>query len=198
MNPWDLVDNLCDLALSEPIHVSERVLRAALSFTTGTRGAIFERHQDRLRLAASRGVDQAVLDNVRKHWVERREELLGGVAVLDGGMALCPIMAHAEMIGLLYVDTPHPEFGEPRDVHAIGQFARVAAHSLKGRRAHLEGYLAATAPGTVARDQLVVVLEQNEWNIARVARLLGVTRPTIYGRMRRFGIERRRQLLGKR
>jgi regulatory Fis family protein len=198
MNPWDLVDHLCALALSEPIHLSERVLRAALSFTTGTRGAIFERHQDRLRLAESRGVDQAVLDDVQKRWVERRQELLGGVPVVGSGIALCPIMAHAQMIGLLYVDTPHKGFGEPRDLRAIGQFARVAAHSLQGRRAELEGYLAATAPDTVARDQLVVMLDQNEWNIARVARLLGVTRPTIYGRMRRLGIERRRQLLGKR
>ena len=53
-------------------------------------------------------------------------------------------------------------------------------------------------PEDVARDQLFTLLEQHEWNIAKVARVLGVTRPTIYARLHRFGLPRRRQLIGKR
>jgi transcriptional regulator of acetoin/glycerol metabolism len=45
---------------------------------------------------------------------------------------------------------------------------------------------------------LFAILEQNEWNIARVARLLGVTRPTIYARLERFGLPRHHRRLGKR
>jgi transcriptional regulator of acetoin/glycerol metabolism len=40
--------------------------------------------------------------------------------------------------------------------------------------------------------QLQVLLERNEWNVSRVARVVGVTRMTIYNRMRRAGIPRQR------
>ena len=44
------------------------------------------------------------------------------------------------------------------------------------------GYLAAATPADLARDQLLVLLEQNEWNIARVARILDVTPQSIHQR----------------
>jgi hypothetical protein len=49
-------------------------------------------------------------------------------------------------------------------------------------------------PGVQAVDihglVLYVLLEQHEWNVARVARVLGVTRMTVYNRMRAAGIAR--------
>jgi transcriptional regulator of acetoin/glycerol metabolism len=39
---------------------------------------------------------------------------------------------------------------------------------------------------------MLTLLEGNDWNIADVARRLGVTRRTVYMRLRSFGIERRR------
>jgi len=44
------------------------------------------------------------------------------------------------------------------------------------------------------RASLVVMPERNEWNLSRVARLLGVTRMTIYNRLRRLGVPRERTL----
>jgi transcriptional regulator of acetoin/glycerol metabolism len=44
----------------------------------------------------------------------------------------------------------------------------------------------------VARAQLIALLDRNEWNIARVARLMRVTRRTIYLRLDRYGVERKR------
>jgi transcriptional regulator of acetoin/glycerol metabolism len=49
-----------------------------------------------------------------------------------------------------------------------------------------------TNPTEEARLQLLSLLERNEWNLAKVARLMGVTRRTVYMRLRSFGIERRR------
>ena len=43
----------------------------------------------------------------------------------------------------------------------------------------------------VEREQLVHLLEQHEWNLARVARAKDVSRPTIYAWMDRLGIERK-------
>jgi len=48
-----------------------------------------------------------------------------------------------------------------------------------------------TSPSEEARLQLLSLLERHEWNIAEVARLLGVTRRTVYMRLQSFGIERK-------
>jgi len=47
-------------------------------------------------------------------------------------------------------------------------------------------------PTEEARLQLLSVLERHEWNIAEVSRLLGVTRRTVYLRLRSFAIARKR------
>ena len=46
-------------------------------------------------------------------------------------------------------------------------------------------------PTEETRLQLLSLLERHEWNIAEVARLLKVTRRTVYMRLRSFGIERK-------
>jgi transcriptional regulator of acetoin/glycerol metabolism len=45
----------------------------------------------------------------------------------------------------------------------------------------------AEGPG---RDELVAALDACRWNIARTATTLGVSRMTLYRRLRRFGITR--------
>jgi len=40
--------------------------------------------------------------------------------------------------------------------------------------------------------KLLLLLNRNEWNIARVARLMGVTRRTVYLRLQRYNIPRER------
>lgn len=47
-----------------------------------------------------------------------------------------------------------------------------------------------TAATTGEPEALRALLEQHEWSVARVARLLGVTRMTVYNRMRRYGVLR--------
>jgi len=38
---------------------------------------------------------------------------------------------------------------------------------------------------------LMLLLSRNEWNIARVARLLGVSRVTVYHRLAKYGLSRK-------
>jgi len=42
------------------------------------------------------------------------------------------------------------------------------------------------------REKLLLLLNRNEWNIARVARMMGVTRRTVYLRLQRYNILRER------
>ena len=50
----------------------------------------------------------------------------------------------------------------------------------------------ALSGGEIERRRLLAALERHEWNIARVARLMGVTRRTVYLRLKRYKIDRRR------
>ena len=46
-----------------------------------------------------------------------------------------------------------------------------------------ETYLERTPVEDMEREKLLLLLNRNEWNIARVSRLMGVTRRTIYLRL---------------
>src|SRR6185295_16971937 len=188
-----LVDHLVDVVLaSDPSSEAERLLRALVAFTGGRRAALFELQQDQLRLFSSRGLDQAALETVEGAWRTRRDELGNGGPVTTADALLYPVRHQEQLLGLLYVDAGERPVTDPRDFQALAQFTRIAGHALSRRRSEPARYLAATSIDDMARDQLLVLLEQHEWNISRVARELGGTRPTIYARLERYGLPRLR------
>jgi hypothetical protein len=213
---WDLIDHLLDIALAEdPATIAERLLRALLAFNGGACAALFEVSFDHLRLFASRGLDQAALDAADALWRSGRVDMHAGRPALTAAAIGFPVLRERltapgdrpplftapgdRLTGVLFAErTPSAGFSDARELQALSQFARVAARALAGGRGEAAAYLAATPPAEVARDQLFAILEHNEWNIARVARLLGVTRPTIYARLQRLGLPRQRLRLGKR
>lgn len=192
MDRWILVDHLIDIALTdEPDEVTDRLLRAILAFTEGHRAALFELRQESLRLSGSRGIGQAALDEVDRACGLNRDELREGRHVISRSGIVHPVMVRGHLAGVLFTESTRiTTFEDARDVHALAQFARVAGRIFARRWAQPASYLASATPDDIARDQMLVLLEQHEWNIARVARVLGVTRPTIYARLQRFGLPR--------
>jgi hypothetical protein len=73
-----------------------------------------------------------------------------------------------------------------------GGGARTARGPLLGEP--WESYLERTPLRDLERQKLLLLLERHEWNIARVARLLGMARRTVYARLERYRIPRRRVL----
>lgn len=111
---------------------------------------------------------------------------------------LLPCRADSALVALLYLSPAPPPSVLPR--HFLPHIGELLALSLEPERG-------ATARGTAAvhdmdepsltltsreaaRDELITLLESQEWNVARVARVLGVTRMTIYNRLRRHAIPR--------
>jgi len=215
------MSNLVDLLLGllsreDPRRLGENLLDLAVTRYGARRAAIWHLEQDRCSLFLSRHVDQEVLDAVRSVWAARRDLLReGNILIARPGLgpkelrqaihgtpaqsaALAPVVQKRELVGLLYVDTAETRFAHPEDVDGLRQLAHVAAVAVtslapvESPREAISAYLERMPEDAVARDQLVVLLERNEWNIARVARLLGLTRATIYHRLARFGIARQR------
>ncbi|HEV7501522.1 MAG TPA: helix-turn-helix domain-containing protein, partial [Vicinamibacteria bacterium] len=75
---------------------------------------------------------------------------------------------------------------------AVGENVGVNVERAPSRAEAWESYLERTPVEDMEREKLLLLLNRNEWNIARVARLMGVTRRTIYLRLQRYNIPRER------
>jgi hypothetical protein len=202
MKLWDAADRVA--SPSDPQGLARRTLDAVLAFSGGRAAALFQREQARILLFASLGLEQGALEAVEKAWLKERPRFMAREALLvtvnNQPRALIPVEDGSQVIGLLYVEGAGPL--QQRDLNALAQFARIgamafllpaaAAPIFQTRVEPLDAYLARTTPEDVDRQQLLALLHRNEWNIARVARLLAVTRATIYNRLERYGIRRER------
>lgn len=190
-----------------------------MAMTNGRAGAVFSRDGDRVTLFASRGIDQEVLDAIHTVWSRYRDGLLKGESfyVSDragdrrlpkeqmqrgaaASFAVVPVFEEDALVALLYVDSRDPNFCAEHDLERLGKFSRIVVKAMAdagGRtvpestsREAWETYLERTPVEDMEREKMLLLLNRNEWNIARVARLMGVTRRTIYLRLQRFNIPR--------
>ena len=213
----DLLEQFADLVAAEDPHrLAGRTLEVVMMLVNGRSGGVFAAAGERLTLFASRGIDQHVLDAVQTLWGRGKDQLRRGhplyvpdcgadqdlsAAGVDGpaSLAVFPVFDGDDLVALLYVDSLEPHFCEPHDVERLAKFSRLLARAVRpdaGRvsreRMGWEAYLERTPVEDIEREKLLLLLNRNEWNIARVARLMGVTRRTVYLRLQRYKIPRER------
>ena len=213
----DLIDQFTNLVLGadEPQRLAERTVEIILSLTHGRCAAVFRVDADRLTLFASRGLDQAALDAAHADWKTHAATLASGEMFYaptapagDGpeARAAVPIRNDDGVVGILYVDSAEPHFLDAADCQRLVKFTRILARALAApvtpasageRPRGWERYLERTSVDDMERERLLLLLERNEWNIARVARLMQVTRRTVYLRLARYGVPRERVRKGR-
>jgi hypothetical protein len=207
----------------DPRRLAERTLEVVMSLLNGRAGAVFTCADDNVTLFASRGIDQAVLDLVPLAWTvqkdgfrrgetfyvpdraaERRLPLSLAERPGPASFAIVPVLEEEEtLLALLYVDSQEPHFCDAHDLDRLSKFSRIVAKSVNdttsprpagGSSDSWEAYLERTPVEDMEREKLLLLLNRNEWNIARVARMMGVTRRTVYLRLQRYNIPRERVL----
>jgi hypothetical protein len=176
----------------------------ALCLLRARRGALYAVRGDSLWLVKSDRLDQAALTSADEAWSSSRKALLAGAPVEGHGQpsyVLLPCLAEAELQGVLYVEPLRPVVLERPH---LATFAAVLGRALWAQQVELPLHAHAAEPtqskstapfeGTPDRDcpagKLKLLLERNEWNIARVARLVGITRMTVYRRLRDAHVQR--------
>jgi len=203
----------------DPRHLAERTIEVVMSLVNGRSGAVFTRDGERVALFASRGIDQHVLDAIQMIWSRFRESLekdetfytpdyendrrldkLPGSGLPPASMAVVPVFQEEAFAALLYVDSFDPHFCTAHDLERMGKFSKIIAKAVSqteevgsrssARSQGWEAYLERTPVEDMEREKLLLLLNRNEWNIARVARLMGVTRRTIYLRLQRYNVPR--------
>jgi hypothetical protein len=122
-------------------------------------------------------------------WKVEAKDLRAGRPVLGDDFSVMPLMDARTLIGLLFVaGGVGLELKDPAVVALAAALNAAREHPLPDDADELEIVPAVE----FARRRLLAALERHEWNIARVARLIGVTRRTVYLRLKRYKIDRQR------
>jgi hypothetical protein len=159
-----------------------RLLRFVAGYTRANAAGLLEIRGSTPALLVGVDVTQETLDAVTHVWERNRAGLEAGDAVHRKAQVVVAIRRHGKALGLLALDSPKS--------HALDEIIRSVGSLLAQV---LEAIQAETGnPG----EELRRLLEQNEWNLARVARILGVSRVTVYARLQRYRIQRQRVLKG--
>jgi len=218
----DLIDQFAELVVGadDPRRLAERTLEVVMSLLNGRSGAVFTCDSQPV-LFASRGIDQSVLDTVPVVWKGQEPAFRRGETfyVADraserrlpqsdrqgpASFAVAPVIHEDVLIALLYVDSHEPHFCDTHDLERLNKFSRIVAKAVTETAPRRgtgpdawETYLERTPVEDMEREKLLLLLNRNEWNIARVARLMGVTRRTVYLRLQRYNIPRERVPKGR-
>ena len=89
----------------------------------------------------------------------------------------------------------HPWPGNVRELHNALERAAILAEGESIGPEHLSLDLPAVTVdpgsdlGAAARQTIERVLQETDWNKAKAARRLGITRTQLYGRLRKYGLE---------
>jgi hypothetical protein len=176
------------LVADEPRRSADRILTRLVQIHQAHGGAILRQRDGQVEIWMSVGLSLPAVSELPVRWADHASELQAGRSVIESGFGLFPAMLGPDMVAALYLAQP-----EGLSAAEANVFGTAIAHAvLASDTAEPRPAVQAASPAEQGRVQMLTLLEGNDWNIAEVARRLGVTRRTVYMRLRSFGIERRR------
>jgi len=168
------------LVAADPAAATDTLLRFVCQRHGATGGLVVALKGRERIVKAVASLDLGWLATVQKLWNAHEAALRAGRRVVTPNHAIFPLMEAGDLAGALVLDE-----AKQLEPDRLGPFLVALAKAVT----------ASDAPVRPRLDHgalLQRTLDENAWNVARVARTLGVTRRTIYMRMQRFGIPRRR------
>jgi predicted DNA-binding protein (UPF0251 family) len=186
-----LLDIAADLVSIEPASQATRLLGRLMEQTRATAGAVLVPSDQDLRVFVSRQASLERLSQGRSTVAAQRLILQRGEAVVADGVTLLPLTRDGGLVGVVLLE------GGPLSLEGTDLIltALVAAVMVAMAPRPLGGDLdqfVGIRSDEVERHRLIELLKRNEWNLARVARVLGVTRRTVYMRLKRYDIARQK------
>lgn len=127
---------------------------------------------------------------IRAEWKEAEGWLLRGQAVYTPAHVFCPVLDREQdgaLLAVLFLDGP-----QRFDAASLQPYLDGLGEALALSRQIVFEETINGMPRPTGRVGMLKVLHEAEWNLSRTARLLGVSRRTVYLRMERYGIERLR------
>lgn len=187
------------LVADDPRIQATRLLQTLVKQVSASGAAILVPGEaDRLSLFAAigdAGSDVERLARIGAAWRTQRAAFEGNEPRWrDEGDVVLTLSVGGPIVGLLYLIGPDRASvrADELDVYRMVLASAVLAPGRPTVEAAVNTLLATSHEEDMRRRQLVGALNAHEWNISRVARLLGVTRRTIYLRLQRYNITRQK------
>jgi transcriptional regulator of acetoin/glycerol metabolism len=185
----DLPELAALLVGPDPRLAADRTLGFLIARSRARAGAVLQLREGEPVPFTTRDLPATRLAETETLWRTERQSLVAGKAVTTANGVMVPLRDEGTLVGALYLE----------DVGAFDE-AGVGASLLTltkavGSRGHVEtlaSYLPSLPADEILREQMLSALDRNEWNISKVARVLGVARRTVYLRLERYGIPRKR------
>ena len=165
---------------------ADRLLAFLVERSAARGGAIIAVRPDRLTPYVVRELELRRLAAVDELWQAGRAVLESGESILGPDHVLAPISTGEGMSGLLFLDAPQKFEGRAAApfLTAIGRAlqAPIGGDAEPMSLSYEEG----------GKDELLAALHRSEWNLARAARMMKCSRRTVYLRMARYDIARKK------
>ena len=186
------VKHLSDLAsvlvAQAPRQQASNVLAFLVNRARASGGALLTfRDQSLVLFCSTPDLQAASVVRAWGAWDAHRQRIETGETIQTPDQVLAPLKDDGALVGLLHLDAP-----QGFDSSLLSTFGLVLAKAVQSDLTADRALAVAEIVDVPeqSRDRLVSLLHRNEWNIARVARVMGVTRRTIYLRLKRYGIDR--------
>jgi len=186
------VKHLSDLAsvlvAQAPRQQASNVLAFLVNRARASGGALLTfRDQSLVLFCSTPDLQAASVVRAWGAWDSHRQRIETGETIQTPDQVLAPLKDDGALVGLLHLDAP-----QGFDASLLSTFGLVLAKAVQSDLSADRSLAVAEIVDVPeqSRDRLVSLLHRNEWNIARVARVMGVTRRTIYLRLKRYGIDR--------
>lgn len=188
---------LSSLSAKAPRQAVELLVGFLANAHAAERAAVFVVDEDRISLSFGRSMVQGVMDWTHERWRWHSAKLQRGFEVRDGNESLIPIMRQKVLVAVLYLEAPAIHMEIVLDVAAHLAEAVHYSRSAVAQGA-VDAYLEVTPEDEIQRQKIMVLLGKHENNLSRVARILSISRQSLYRRMQVLGIVRERALRGSR
>jgi Bacterial regulatory protein, Fis family len=174
------------LDASSPLDASRRVLSYLVEHNEARSVALWRVTEgEEPVLEMGMGVSQETIVSTRSAWSRDSATLLAGQTVIEEDRALIPTKVPGALVSLDGIDPKR------LDAATVADAAAVALKALHRDEFNSRSHGLLSMHG-LRREELIATLRLHEWNIARVARVKGVTRKTIYEWLTRYNIPRER------
>jgi hypothetical protein len=176
------------LVADDPRRSADRLLSKMCDVAGAEGGAVLVPQGDNASVFLSYRLSLAGLGSLQIRFQDHRARLAKGEVVSAVGFALAPVSSEGDsQLAWVYLENPRSVdakdlkpflLGMAKAVGALGETAGARVPNVNRADAN--------------RANILRILEENDWNIARVSRELGVTRRTLYMRLAAFGIARKK------
>jgi hypothetical protein len=176
------------LVADDPRRSADRLLSKLCDVTGSEGGAVLVPQGENASVFLSYRLSLAGLASLPIRFQDHRPRLAKGDVVLAGGFALAPVVGEDDAkLGWVYLENP----GDA-DAKEMRPFLLGISKALGALGGTAAGRSVNVNRADANRANILRMLEENDWNIARVSRELGVTRRTLYMRLAAFGIARKK------